>query len=102
MLTYVYAHFPKLVITKAVIVMYMYMVAMLVLEVHLSSVGNPSKNQMVRTVRYGDDSPGLRLADVCPMPTLAQQSTPLSVSRTSHENVSRTCASFGANLDGTA
>ena len=65
MLTHVYARFPKLIITKAVIVMYM--IAMVVLEVHLSSVRKPFKNQIVRTVRYGDDSP--RLANVCPMPT---------------------------------
>jgi hypothetical protein len=55
-----------MIITKTVIVMYM--IAVLVLEVHLSSVGNPPKNRIVRTVkRYGDES--LRLADVCPMPT---------------------------------
>jgi hypothetical protein len=65
MITYVYAHFPKMIITKTVIVMYM--IAVLVLEVHLSSVENPPKNQIVRTVKYGDES--LRLADVCPMPT---------------------------------
>jgi len=58
--------FPELIITKAVIVMYM--IAVLVLEVHFPTVGNPSKNQIVRAVRYGDDS--LRLADECPMPTL--------------------------------
>jgi hypothetical protein len=45
MLTYVYAHFPNLIITKEVIVMYM--IAVLVLEVHLFSVGNPCKNQIV-------------------------------------------------------
>lgn len=43
MLTYVYAHFPKFIITKADIVMYM--IAVLVLEVRLSSVWNSnSKN----------------------------------------------------------
>ena len=52
MLTYVYAHFPKLIITKAVIVMCM--IAMVVLEVHSSSVRKPFKNQIVRTVRYGE------------------------------------------------
>ena len=67
MLTYVfvYAHFPMLIITKPIIVMFM--IAVLVLEVHLPSDKNPSKNQVVRTVRYGDDS--LRLANVCPMLT---------------------------------
>jgi hypothetical protein len=60
MLTYVYAHFPELIITKAVIVTYI--IAMVVLKVHLSSVRKPPKNQIVRIVRYGD-------ADVCPMST---------------------------------
>jgi hypothetical protein len=78
-----YAQCPKLSIRKAVIVMYM--IAMLVLKVHLSSLRYPSENQMVRR---GDGS--LRIADICPMPLWAepqQQSTPLSISRTSHENV---------------
>ena len=62
----------------------MCMIAVLVLKVHLSSLRDPPENQMVRC---GDDS--LRFADICPMPLWAepQQSTPLSVSRTSHENV---------------
>jgi hypothetical protein len=42
MLTCAYAHSPELVITKAVVVMYM--IAVLVLEVHLPSVGISSKN----------------------------------------------------------
>ena len=45
MLMYVYAHF----ITKVVAVMYM--VAVLVPEVHLSSIRNPSENQMVKTIK---------------------------------------------------
>jgi len=62
----------------------MYMVALLVLGVHLSSIRNPSENQMVKTIKYEDDNQYLQLTDVCPMTTLGPASTEYATFHQSH------------------